>query len=268
MIRKGGIEMKRKFIDLSIAIEDGLPSDPPGMIPGIQYIDHNVGAMQMAEFFPGIDTKKDLPNGKGWAIELVNLATHAGTHLDAPWHYHPQMSNGQKALTIDEIPLDWCMGNGVKLDFRHFPDGYLVTAKDMEEAFVKINYQLQKGDIVLINTGADKYWGKPEYLVKGCGMGREATLWLCQRGVNVVGTDAWSWDRPLPMIAKDFAQTGDSSIIWEGHFASIEHGYCHLEKLTNLEQLPPFGFIFSCFPVKIKAASAGWVRAVAIIEEE
>jgi len=37
-----------------------------------------------------------------------------------------------------------------------------------------------------VNTGADKYWGKPEYLVKGCGMGREATMWLLDRGVRVV----------------------------------------------------------------------------------
>ncbi|MCX7749578.1 MAG: cyclase family protein [Clostridia bacterium] len=257
----------KKFIDLSISIENNIPSDPQGMIPQIQYIHHDTGAKQMADFFPGIDTQKDLPDGKGWAIELMTLSSHSGTHLDAPWHYHPTMSKGQKALTIDEIPLEWCMGNGVKLDFTHFADGYLVTAKDMEEAFKQIGYELKSGDIVLIHTGADKYWGKPEYLIKGCGMGKEATLWLCEKGVRVVGTDAWSWDRPLPLIAKDFAQSKDSSIIWEGHFAGIECGYCHIEKLTNLEKLPPYGFTFCGFPVKIKDASAGWIRAVAIIEE-
>jgi kynurenine formamidase len=52
-------------------------------------------------------------------------------------------------------------------------------------------------------------------------MGREATLWLVKRGVHVVGTDAWSWDRPLPLIAKEFQQTHDPAIIWEGHFAGI-----------------------------------------------
>jgi kynurenine formamidase len=40
-----------------------------------------------------------------------------------------------------------------------------------------------------------------------------------------------------------------------------------LEKLHNLESLPPDGFIVSCFPFKIRAASAGWTRAVAILEE-
>lgn len=259
--------MPRTFIDLSIAIEHGLPSDPPQMIPNIQYVGHDEGASQMAMFFPGIDPAKDLPDGKGWALESITLTTHSGTHLDAPWHYHPKMSGGKKALTIDEIPLEWCMGRGVKLDFRKFSDGYLVTAKDMERAFGDLRYTLSEGDIVLVNTGADKWWGRPEYLEKGCGMGREATLWLCERGVRVVGTDAWSWDRPLPRIVQDFAKTHDPSIIWEGHFASIECGYCHIEKLTNLDLLPTTGFTVFCFPVKIKNASAGWIRAVARIDE-
>ncbi len=98
-------------------------------------------------------------------------------------------------------------------------------------------------------------------------MGRDATLWLVDRGVRVVGTDAWSWDRPLPIIAEEFQETGDSSIIWEGHFAGIEKTYCHMEKLTNLDRLPSRGFTLCCFPVKIKGASAGWIRPVAIVED-
>jgi len=255
-----------KFIDLSIAIEADLPSDPPMMVPKIQYVSHDEGAEQMKLFFPGIDPSRDLPRGKGWTVEFVQLSTHSGTHLDAPWHYHPTMSGGVKALTIDEVPLEWCAGRGVKLDFRHYPDGHQVTSAEMEAAFAKIGHVPAEGDIVLVNTGADKWWGKPEYLMKGCGMGREATLWLLDRGVKVVGTDAWSWDRPLPFTAGEFQKHGDPSIIWEGHFAGIEKGYCHIEKLANLETLPDCGFTFFCFPVKIKGASAGWIRAVAMVE--
>ncbi len=259
--------MARRFIDLSINIEDGLPSDPPVQIPRITYIDHQMGASTMVDFFPGMDPAKDLPGGLGWAVELLSLSTHSGTHLDAPYHYHPTMDNGVPSLTIDEVPLEWCMGNGVVLDFRHFADGYLVTAADMEKAFADLGHDPVEGDIILVMTGADAAWGKAEYLVKGCGMGRESTLWLTERGIRVVGTDAWSWDRPLPFIAQDFQASHDPSIIWEGHFAGIEKGYCHIEKLTNLDKLPPTGFIFFCFPVKIKAASAGWIRAVAMLED-
>ncbi len=235
------------------------------MIPKIQYMDHDQGAESMRLFFPGLD-KEDLPGGKGWAVEHVELSSHSGTHLDAPWHYHPFMDNGKKALTIDEIPLEWCMGNGVVLDLRHLADGYTVRSYDLKEALARIGYSIKPDDIVLVMTGADKFWGTPEYMFKGCGMGREATLWLLDHGIHVVGTDAWSWDPPLPLTAQEFSKTGNASMIWEGHFAGIERCYCHIEKLTNLDKLPPFGFTVFCFPIKIKAASAGWVRAVARIE--
>jgi len=83
--------------------------------------------------------------------------------------------------------------------------------------------------------------------------------------VRVTGTDAWSWDAPFVHTKDKFTQTGDPSLIWEGHKAGREIGYCHLEKLHNLEALPAHGFTIACFPVKIRGASAGWTRAVAIL---
>ena len=116
----------KRFVDLSICIEPGLPSDPPMMIPKVQYIDHEMGAEQMKMFYPGVK-KEQLPGGLGWAVEEITLYTHSGTHLDAPYHYHPTMDKGQRSLTIDEIPLDWCYNDGVLLDFRHKADGERIT---------------------------------------------------------------------------------------------------------------------------------------------
>jgi kynurenine formamidase len=254
----------RRFIDLSIAIEHGLPSDPPIMIPKITYIDHKTGAQSMQAFYPGL-SDDDLPNGLGWAVELLEVSTHAGTHMDAPWHYHPTQDEGMPALTIDQFPLAWAVGDGVKLDFTDKPDGYNITRDDVKAKLNALGYSLKEGDILLAQTGAAPFWGKPEYLVKGCGFGRDATLWIVDQGVHVVGTDAWSWDRPLPFQAQDYAKTKDPSLIWEGHFAGIKKGYFQIEKLTNLNNLPPTGFTFYCFPIKIKGASAGWIRAVAEI---
>ncbi|MBM3556958.1 MAG: cyclase family protein, partial [Alphaproteobacteria bacterium] len=64
-----------------------------------------------------------------------------------------------------------------------------------------------------------------------------------------------------------YAATKDPALIWEGHKAGRHIGYCHLEKLHNLEALPAHGFTVSCFPVKIRGASAGWTRAVAILDQ-
>jgi len=90
-------------------------------------------------------------------------------------------------------------------------------------------------------------------VVKGAGMGEESTLWLLDQGVKVVGIDAWSWDRPLPFLKKEFNETKDATILWAAHFAGIKKEYLHIEKMANLNKLPPSGFTLVCFPVKIRA---------------
>lgn len=258
--------MPRRIIDISVALQGEIASDPPGLEPKIRYFHHKQTAKEVCRFFPGL-TPDQIPDAEGWAIEHVQLTTHAGTHLDAPWHFASTMDGGRHALTIDEVPLDWCFQPGVKLDFRHLPDGYVATAADVEKELARIGHALQPLDIVVVNTAAGARYGHDDYLPTGCGMGREATLYLTSRGVKITGTDAWSWDAPFVHTAKKFAETRDPALVWEGHKASREIGYCHMEKLSNLDQLPPSGFMVSCFPVKIKAASAGWTRAVAIIED-
>ncbi len=258
--------MARRIIDLSVALKAGIASDPPSMLPSITYVDHKAGAEEMAQMFPGL-APEQLPDGEGHAIERVAITTHNGTHLDAPWHFHSTMDGGKRSLTIDEVPLEWCYGDGVKLDFRDKPDGYVCTAADVERELDRIGYRLKPRDIVLINTAAGAAYGAPDYIDRGCGMGREATLHLLRQGVRVTGTDGWSWDAPFSFTRKRFALTGDASLIWEGHKAGREIGYCHMEKLANLAALPSFGFSVCCFPVKIEKASAGWTRCVAIMEE-
>ncbi len=260
--------MPKRIVDLSITLESDLPSDPPMMIPKIKYVSHEQGADQMLQFFPGLQ-KDQLPGGLGWSIEFVTLTTHSGTHLDAPYHYHPSMDGGQRAIFIDEVPLEWCFSDGVLLDFRHKGDGERITVDEIRKELERIEYTIKPLDIVLVQTGADDAWGTPEYLLRGPGMDREGTLFLLEKGVKVVGIDAWSWDRPLPFLAKEFMETGDPKVIWEAHFAGIDKCYCHMEKLAHLSEIGRSKhFKVCCFPVKIKNAGAAWCRPVAILEED
>jgi len=250
------------IIDLSVPTEDS-PSEPLPL--EVVHEAHAQSVEAMKKFFGCQES--DLPDGLGWANDQVKMNAHSGTHVDAPWHYFPT-TGGKRARTIDEMPLEWFYGDGVVLDMRHKPNGSAITVNDLEQALAKINYKIKPWDIVLIQTGADKLWGKPEYFEAGCGMTMESTLWLIEQGVRVMGIDAWGWDRPFWALKEEFQRTGDKSILWEGHRAGMEKEYCHIEKLANLDKLPrPSGFEVACFPVRLTGGSAGWCRAVAIIRD-
>lgn len=253
---------KTRIIDLSIIIE---PSPgPEHQKLEIKYEKHEDTAEYMMMRFEC--EREDLPSGLGWANEYVTLGTHVGTHMDAPWHYHPE-SEGDKARTIDELPVEWFYGDGVVIDMSHKRPGELITSWDLKKALHEIKYEINPFDIVLIMTGADKLWGTEDYWSQFPGLSKESTLWLCEQGVKVMGTDSAGWDRPFWAMVEEFKETGDSSVIWGAHFAGIEKEYCQIEKLTNLDLLPAHGFKVVCAPIKIINASAGWVRPIAIIEE-
>lgn len=266
-----------KFIDLSIPIINPEEEvyDPPLTRPEIEYSSHEEGAKQMAFAFPRLKPEKHLPDGKGWATETITLGTHSGTHMDAPFHYAPiqdKEKQERKAMTIDEFPLQWGMGPLIVLDCTDFPEGHVLTSEEIEKKLKKIDHNLKEGDIVCVHTTAPKFAGTPQYINHGVGVGKEATLYLVRNGVHVVGTDAWSWDAPFSITGKKWKKTvkegkPDTSMIWEGHFAGRELGYFQMEKMTNLDKVPPVGATIYCFPVKISRASAGWVRAVATVPE-
>src|SRR5579859_1412488 len=158
--------MPRTIIDLSIYLENDVISDPESFRPKIEYIDHSMSVDDLAGFFPGLK-KEDLPDGEAWAIERIQLITHNGTHLDAPYHFATTMNRGERAITIDEVPLDWCLQPGVKLDFRGFEDGYVATAADVEAELARIGHRLEPLEIVLVNTRAGSAYGKPDYVAAG-----------------------------------------------------------------------------------------------------
>jgi kynurenine formamidase len=259
------MHLPKTIIDISIPLDNETVVDPPIMRPQIKYVSNKENAEVMCSMFPGLKTS-DLPGGEGWAWEVITLTTHNGTHMDAPYHFHSVDKQGKPMMTIDEAPLDWFFRPGVKLDFRNLPDGHVVSAAEVEAELKRIGHTLKPLDIVLVNTKTSEMLGTDRYMSTGIGMGREATLYLTERGVRVVGIDAWGWDAPFVHTARRFAETRDPSIIWEGHYAGIDIPYCQMEKLYNLEKLPATGFTVACFPCKIKAASGGWVRAVAMFD--
>ncbi|MBX6762492.1 MAG: cyclase family protein [Rubrobacteraceae bacterium] len=188
------------------------------------------------------------------ASYLVIQSDHAGTHMDALKHIRP---DGPAA---EEIPLEYCYSDGVVLDFRHLEKGAGITPSDIDQALEKIGYELKERDIVLIQTGASAYNDQERYLTDHCGMTAEATKYLISRGIRLMGTDAPTFDPPVWAMF-------ERKKFWEAHRVMWEEDYWHIENLTNLDQLPPYGFKLSAFPIKWTGTTGAPLRAVAILDE-
>ncbi len=250
-----------RIIDLSLPHQNFASEPYP---PTLAHTDHREGARRLSRL-AGV-AASDFKDGLALASDQISGSAHSGTHVDAPWHYGPT-SEGRPARTIDRVPLEWCYGPGVVLDMRHKEPGSEITVEDVEGALEKIGHELQAGDIVLIQTGADKFWDTPEYLARQPGLGLAATKWILDRGVRVIGIDAWGLDRPAAAMGESY-RAGDCNALWPSHLYGREREYLQIEKMANLDQLPaPTGFTVCAFPVKFENASAGWTRAVAIVEE-
>jgi len=206
--------------------------------------------------------KEDLPDEEFLSLETVHSPVHIGTHLDYSFHYGSR-SQGLPSKTADEIPLEYCYQDGVRLDFTHKKPGELISSSDIESSLKKIGYKLKPLDIVLFHTGADKLYGGPRYFSDYPGVDISAIDYLLDRGVKIFGVDTMGIDRPYKSMLKDFLEK--KAPLYPAHFYGRKREFIHIERLANLDKLPAFGFKVNCFPVRIKQTGAAWARVVAII---
>jgi kynurenine formamidase len=250
-----------RIVDLSAPIRN-TPGDLPEFLKvEVGFNDHRAGAEAIEAMF-GVP-RRLLRNGEGWAHEQISwLNTHSSTHVDAPYHYNSTVA-GRRAKTIDELPLEWFFAPGVVLDFSDRGDGEVIEAGELEAAIGATGHELAPRDIVLIRTGRDALYEDRDYMRHGPGVSVAATSWLFERGVRVMGIDAWGWDRPLYMQAEEALARDEPGIFWSAHQCDLP--YCQIERLFNLDQLPSSGFHVACFPLRLMGASAAPARVVALL---
>ena len=200
----------------------------------------------------------------GWADDTITkMGVHSTTHIDAPWHYGPK-NGDEKADSIEKMPLDKCIGPGIVFNMTHKADGDVITVSDMESAVEKQNIKIEPGSIALIYTGRDKHIGTKQYWKLGTGMGAQATQWLIEQGIIVMGIDQWGWDIPFHHQIKQAKAQNRDDLFWEGHRVGQYKPYWQMEQLVNLASLPTQGFTVCVFPLKIVGASAAPARVVAL----
>ena len=221
--------------------------------------------MTEAESLFGIGPEH-VKDGEGWAHEVfLRFGTHNSTHVDAPYHYNSEY-DGKPARRIDELPLDWFFAPGVVLDMQGREDGETVDVEDVEAELERIGYELNPLDIVMIWTGRDKFYEDERYIFRGPGVTADATKWLYEKGVRVMGIDAWGWDAPFDIQSREALSENKPGIFWAAHQVGLE--YSQIERLYNLEALPSSGFYVSCLPLKIVGGSAAPARVVALVPKD
>jgi len=270
-----------RIVDLSVAIENASESEE---IPArIKYISHRKGGTllglgvlwngksffeKLFHFINGFVKRKrisskDFPDSEALATEKITLSTHTGTHIDSPYHY------GKNNRSIEEIPLDFFYSDGVMLDFSSRKSMEPLKKVEIIEKLDDIGYKLKPNDIVLICTGAYQYYGKREYKTDYFGLSVESLQFLLEKGIKLIGTDAFGLDQPFEYMERKFNQTKQKQYLWPTHLYGKKHPYMMIEKLSNLLKIGRFyNFKVAAFPIKIEGASAGWSRVVAIIYEE
>jgi kynurenine formamidase len=253
-----------EVIDLSASIATSPPEVGEWQRTDLVYRDHEGGAEEMEERF-GVP-RRLLRNEEGPAVEhIARLTTHNTTHIDAPFHYNSEIQ-GAPARTIDELPLEWFVGPGVVLDVVGRPEDEPLSVHDVVESLDKAEHDLKPGDIVLVKTGSDEFYSQPDYPSHGPGVSPEATLWLYDKGIRVMGIDAWGWDAAIAKQAAIAVPRDEPGIVWGAH--QIDREYAQIERLVNLDSLPLTGFSVVCMPLKIERGSAGPTRAVAIVPKQ
>lgn len=239
--------MTPKIIDLSMEVSQDMITFPRVAPTIIRYLeDHHESACGLGTTPYGVDSLT--------AHCLIIMSDHCGTHIDSLRHLNP------KAPGAESIPLEYCYGDGVVLDFTAKPYGTFISVDDVRESLEKISYTLKPLDLVLIRTGADRFNKSPEYFKNHSGMSREATIWLIEQGIKVMGIDAITFEPPIDAMF-------ERKKFWEAHRVMLEKEYYHIENMVNLDQIPcKHGFKVAVFPLKWKNATAAPVRAVAIID--
>jgi kynurenine formamidase len=264
-----------KIIDLSLPIDENTPEVHPfgierlGHKPGVQHLNWVMMSRTVKgkiKYLMGLRIIKpsDLPDGEFLSLETVHCPVHIGTHIDYSFHYG-STSEGRPSKKINELPVEWCFSDGVVLDLRHKKPGEAISGEDVIGALKKINYRIKPMDIVLLRTGADKYFGSRDYLSNYPGVSPEAIAYILDQGVKIIGIDTLGFDRPYKFMMGDFMRTHDPKHLWPAHFFGRKREYAHIERLANLGALPASGFKVSCLPIKIKDVGAAWARVVAFL---
>jgi kynurenine formamidase len=244
-------QLNKKIYDLSVPVGRNLPTYAMSL---------NFYNPPMFATYSNYSTtvfEKVYDRGETMYDTMLAFYAHTGTHLDAPLHC------SKNGWAVNEIPLDYLWGSAVVVGI---PKGELgeITPADLEKATPKI----EKGDIVIINTGWHKNfcgpitdWNKAVYYAhKNPGIKGAGAQWLIDKGIKVLGVDYIGVDHPA------VTERGDGS--WPCHKGILAKNIPMLQVLGGQIDEVTGKRCQICFaPVPYVGGDAFPVRVLAMVDE-
>jgi arylformamidase len=197
----------------------------------------------------------------GFAANLLTLAEHSGTHVDAPAHF---VADGDTAA---EIPVDALFLRPFKkfdLSRAGLGPADLVTAAHLEAAGAAAGIELEAGDVAVLELGWDRYlpggseardpswWGSNQP-----GLDHDACTFVAEAGAVAVASDT---------AAADVAVKDGQIASGHGHSDHfLPRGILIVEGLQGLAGVPATGLI-AALPLKIAGGTGSPLRIVMLTE--
>lgn len=194
----------------------------------MKLIDLTVPLNKQTPVYPGDPAVSIVPAGvfkkDGFNDHLVSIGTHAGTHIDAPFH---MLADGK---TLDQIPIEQFVGRGVYIK---------VEDKKFELDKVK-NVDIQEGDIVLFHTGLIDRYEQETYYTDYPEIPEAIAKYLVEKKIKMVGMD----------------MSGPDHEPFKTHKILLGGGVLIIENLTNLDKVAGKEFMVYALPIKLEVDGA------------
>jgi len=225
-----------RVIDLSLELHDNMSTHPAhARCVVLEFANHKFTASRFT------------PPCRGFASKILMFSDHIGTHVDAPFHYFPEMG------TIESVKPDQLIGSAVCLDLSTKRADQPITPEMLETAEHDAGVRVEHGDILLFRAWPGHH--TDDGFFQCAGLNGAAADWAVARGIKVLGCDLATPDDPRDMTRPV-------------HLALLGRGILIIEELGNLEQLPVSRFQFVGLPLKVRGATGSPIRAVAILEDK
>lgn len=220
-----------RVVDLSHPTRAGLVTYPG--LPAPTITPHLTREDSRARYAPGTE----------FAMDVITMVGNTGTYLDSPFHRY---ADGRDLASLDLAGLV-----GLRAEVFHLEDAWDASRRGIRST--TLADRDVRGAAVLLHTGWDRWFGRPEYATGAPFLTGEAAQWLIDSGAVLVGIDSLNID--------DTESGGERP----AHSLLLGAGVHVVEHLTRLGSLPPRGARFTAAPPAVEGFGTFPVRAFAEI---